>query len=106
MFSSAIIGQNLWATAGGLELDSSTSVNFAPRLESATINKATTMHRIPSKLQAFATNDAGSSAVEYAVIAVVITTSFVSVVANFAPALSGLLEYVGQHMNNATAAAN
>jgi Flp pilus assembly pilin Flp len=81
-------------------------VNFTPQLPSATKTKATTMNRITCRLRAFAADDVGSSAVEYAVIAVVITTSFVSVVANFSPVLTGLFEYVGQHMNDATAAAN
>lgn len=64
------------------------------------------MDRTYGRLKSFAANDQGSSAVEYAVIAVVITTSMISVVANFAPIMTGLLEYIGQAMNAAAAGAN
>jgi Flp pilus assembly pilin Flp len=81
-------------------------VKFTPQPHGAVRNKATTMNRLAGMLKAFAADDVGSSAVEYAVIAVVITTSFVSVVANFSPILNGILDFIGQRMTDSTAAAN
>ena len=64
------------------------------------------MDRMTGRLKFFAADEMGSAAVEYAVIAVVIATSLVSIVANFSPILTGVFEYISQHMNDATVAAN
>jgi Flp pilus assembly pilin Flp len=85
---------------------SADSITVTPLLQSANSNKATTMNRIAGKLKDFAANDVGSAAVEYAVIAVIITTSLISVVANFSTVMTGVFEYIGQQMNDATATAN
>jgi Flp pilus assembly pilin Flp len=62
------------------------------------------MSRMRAQILSFAASEDGSSAVEYAVIAVVFTVSLVGYLANFASALSGTITDAATQLSDATAA--